>query len=597
MVTMRHVNDSRRWGLLMGTLALGTTVLGTSCLQVNTGHCMFAGGDIACGDAAFCVGAVGGRSDAIASADSQGCIDALPAEGPSWVHVEYGLPTAVLMRDANGAGASTATVEGIVTRVLEDRGFAFDASKTECQERLEEIGDLTEIHRRILSEDGGRASVNALTFGEAERERIVAFNEDIAAALGEFETECSVENATTGTSTGLDTTATEDTGSTTDPLPCTSHDECTDPDAPFCGVSGECGTCDGTEDPNGACAERNPGLPICDEGACVQCTPENPSACTGETPVCDGAMNTCTGCTAHEQCGEAACNLFTGACLPADTVVHVGPGQTFTTLGGAVASFGPEAEGTIIVHITPLGYNEAVLVGGGRVLAFLADEEAVTPPRWLFTGGNSPQLTVGPGSTVLMDGLQISTNASAMPVQPGVSVSGRAWIDRSRIIDNNGGGIISQSGSELMLRSSFVGGDVNDLSALVVNGATASISYSTLGGGFGAATALTCDIAATVTARNSLFVARTDEDEILCDAAIETSAAELDLGDTNTPLGNMATAWFTNYASGDFGLTAMHPPAIDSAALWRTGDPTTDIDGDPRPTTDATPDFAGADVP
>jgi hypothetical protein len=31
--------------------------------------------------------------------------------------------------------------------------------------------------------------------------------------------------------------------------------------------------------------------------------------------------------------------------------------------------------------------------------------------------------------------------------------------------------------------------------------------------------------------------------------------------------------------------------------MWQTGDPATDIDGDARPTTDGTPDYAGADVP
>jgi hypothetical protein len=39
----------------------------------------------------------------------------------------------------------------------------------------------------------------------------------------------------------------------------------------------------------------------------------------------------------------------------------------------------------------------------------------------------------------------------------------------------------------------------------------------------------------------------------------------------------------------------VYPTEIETAALWETGDPTTDIDGDSRPVTDGTPDFAGAD--
>jgi hypothetical protein len=57
------------------------------------------------------------------------------------------------------------------------------------------------------------------------------------------------------------------------------------------------------------------------------------------------------------------------------------------------------------------------------------------------------------------------------------------------------------------------------------------------------------------------------------------------------------SAWFVSYAAGDFHLSGTHPAVINTAAIWITGDPPTDIDGDPRPTTDGTPDVAGADVP
>jgi hypothetical protein len=55
------------------------------------------------------------------------------------------------------------------------------------------------------------------------------------------------------------------------------------------------------------------------------------------------ATNTCVPCVAHDQCGGAACNLYSGACLPADRVFDVG-GATpdFMSLSEAVASFGAE---------------------------------------------------------------------------------------------------------------------------------------------------------------------------------------------------------------------------------------------------------------
>jgi hypothetical protein len=57
------------------------------------------------------------------------------------------------------------------------------------------------------------------------------------------------------------------------------------------------------------------------------------------------------------------------------------------------------------------------------------------------------------------------------------------------------------------------------------------------------------------------------------------------------------TSWFTGFAGGDFHLSGTHPAALELAATWMTGDPTTDIDGDARPTMDGATDVAGADVP
>jgi hypothetical protein len=94
-----------------------------------------------------------------------------------------------------------------------------------------------------------------------------------------------------------------------------------------------------------------------------------------------------------------------------------------------------------------------------------------------------------------------------------------------------------------------------------------------------------------------LLVARADTEELTCAGVdISASALELDVAG-NSALGSMNTTWFINYAGGDFHLSGTHPAAINTAATWTTGDPATDIDGDPRPLTDGSPDFAGADVP
>jgi hypothetical protein len=391
----------------------------------------------------------------------------------------------------------------------------------------------------------------------------------------------------------------ESSSSTTGPMPCVSDEECTDAEAPFCGTTGECGTCDGAKDPDGACAELDPAAPVCVGDACVQCTVAAPEACMGKTPVCDDATNTCIACTTHDQCGEAACNLYTGACLPADAVVHVG-GATpdFPTLTLAVASFGPGDEGTILVHEGMPDYNESVTVDGGRVLAFLAAADAAAPPGWVRTAGGAPQLAVTMGSTVLIDGLRMSGNADDVALMVD---SGRVWLDRSRIVQNSGGGIVAENGAELTLRNCFAGQGDSNTDTIVVTGAVASIRYTTVvagDGGLGQSRAVLCDGEADVVIRDSLIVAVDDVPELECSVAdVSYSATETATpGTGNATLGDLQSGWLVN-ETNDFHLGATPPIAIATTAQWEIGDPPTDIDGEQRPMLEGTPDYAGADVP
>jgi hypothetical protein len=166
------------------------------------------------------------------------------------------------------------------------------------------------------------------------------------------------------------------------------------------------------------------------------------------------------------------------------------------------------------------------------------------------------------------------------------------------VVNNTGGGIVVDGGGMLVLENSFVGGDQNDKNALDIADGAATLLYATLAGGFGSASSLLCDDGTNTTVRNSLLVARTGSDELTCpNVTVTDSALEMDVAG-NISLGDMpGITWFMDYATGDFHLSGSHPAAIDTAATWQTGDPTTDIDGEPRPTTDGSPDFAGADVP
>jgi len=430
----------------------------------------------------------------------------------------------------------------------------------------------------------------------------LSFPDDASCASGESTS--TGESSTSGETTIGSESSSSGSGessSTTGPMPCVSDEECTDVEAPFCGVSGECGTCSGTTDPDAACTGVDPGLPLCVGESCVACTPENPAACTGTTPVCDAATNSCVPCTAHEQCGEAACNLYTGACLPgeADAIAHVGPGQELASLSEAVLSVPAGGEGTVVVH--QADFNEAVVVDGNRTVAFLAAEG--DGPLWILAGGGSPQLTVTAGSTILMDGLQLSGNASDL----GVRVDGgRAWVDRSRIIQNSSGGVLAENGAELTLRNCFVGG-ADNAAAVSVDGATARITFSTLGGGTITATGLSCTAPDAVEVRSSTIVAlgimATGGVDVACSVAdISYTATEAPFAGTgNVAVGELPFMtpedWFVDYGTGNYHLQNDGLTLFADVAQWSTGDPPTDIDGELRPNLDGSPDYAGADVP
>jgi hypothetical protein len=203
---------------------------------------------------------------------------------------------------------------------------------------------------------------------------------------------------------------------------------------------------------------------------------------------------------------------------------------------------------------------------------------------------------------VLLDGLRLSGNADDL----GLSVSGgRAWVDRSRIVDNNGGGIVAEAGAELVLRNCFVGGGV-DVVSLDVNESSAAVLYSTIATStFGVTPALRCSSPVAVDVRNSIIVSQggTPPDELACpSAAVTYSATEgVVAGDGNENVGPfpgmMPATWFVDFTAGDYALQNQGLTVFADIAQWSTGDPLTDIDGDLRPTDDGSPDYAGADVP
>jgi hypothetical protein len=583
------LEHSGSWG---AALVLGAAVASaTSCLGANAGHCLYGGGDLACGSE-ICVFAP--RGEEAPGVGDDGCFDGTDAPS-GFFYARYGLPAR--LEAAEGDTMDLAAVEGLLRRLV-DGERSVDASDLARFEGVL-VDDVVRI-RSTLTREGGVIKAGRDLEG-GDEDAITAYYTEIDAWLAEQppDTETGSDTETTGAT--LDDTMTS-TGDTSEPE-CMGAADCMDDARPFCNEVQECVTCEEIPDSDGACASVDAGAPLCVGGQCVQCTAKDASACMGTTPVCDAGSNTCVACSAHDQCGETACNLYTGACLPGDAVVEVGgPKPDYPTLAMAVASFAEGAEGTIVVHEGD--YNESATVDGGRVLAFLAAKlgPGVDPPRWFRSAGASPQLTVGADSTVLVDGLQLSGNASS--AVPGLRVDGgRAWLDRSRVVTNNGGGIVAQAGAELTLRNCFVGDGTNGANGLTITGSSAEVIYTTLGSGFDNfedVFPLACTSPMAVSVRNSLLVSfdNAAAGEISCPMVVVTDSASEALipGTGNVALGDVGMSWFVDIAAGDFHLDAP-PAALSGVARWQAGDPSTDIDGDPRPQVDDTEDHAGADVP
>jgi hypothetical protein len=68
-----------------------------------------------------------------------------------------------------------------------------------------------------------------------------------------------------------------------------------------------------------------------------------------------------------------------------------------------------------------------------------------------------------------------------------------------------------------------------------------------------------------------------------------SGTGNIDLGDPE-----QVPVLFENLDNGDLRLTAAGVTAFTDVALWQSGDPAADIDGNPRPSTDGTPDVCGA---
>lgn len=252
------------------------------------------------------------------------------------------------------------------------------------------------------------------------------------------------------------------------------------PDHPYkdCRFEWDAGTgpkaCEGDED----CAAP---VAVCDVGAtmtCVQCTPEEPGACSGTTPAC--VSNACQGCTAHAQCPASNVCLPDGSCADEIQVAYVASGGAGTactrsspcaTLDNGVKAGRPivkVATGTIADSqtttidgkaVTILAEPEAKLdrTGDGVILEVKndgADVKIFDLKITGATGSSNPAISMPSGGAPKLSLTHVTVDGNQGTGI--VTTSGSLTITRSTVSSNTGGGIsITGSGVLTVSRSTI----------------------------------------------------------------------------------------------------------------------------------------------
>ena len=190
---------------------------------------------------------------------------------------------------------------------------------------------------------------------------------------------------------------------------------------PFCEPSiGECFGCNSMADPNAACANADPNVPLCVDGECVACTEGDHTACDAQLLVCDTETMSCAPCSEHEQCPSGACDLLleSPTCFDPANVLDVGMGEMFATIAGALTEVGDLALDRAVLRLHGSGamadFDESAMADTGAI-AFIAAEG--NSPRWTKTGAmGAPMLTVdGMDTRVYITDVSLSQSTSNSP--------------------------------------------------------------------------------------------------------------------------------------------------------------------------------------
>jgi hypothetical protein len=401
--------------------------------------------------------------------------------------------------------------------------------------------------------------------------------------------------------------------------------DCMEADRPYCNADGECVGCVEL----GGCDSLGDVSPVCNAGTglCVQCTAEDLGACGGATPVCN-TMNTCVACSDHAECSGGACNFATGACF--EKILHVdrsancmtGDGSSvapFCEIQDAVAAAGDGEPAVVKVKGSPMAFSKQIQISAGRSIAIVRDGSGTVT----LTVPDLDPVVVNDGASVFLHNLRVTGGSLSKGL---LCLNASVWLDRvqidkreghavdasgcaltirrSKIYDNNAGGVKASAGTTIIENSYIVqnGNSFAEVAGISLsNSADLDIVFSTIADNdakSGKGDSLDCASAGEVSLRNTILFGTTAATSVNCPTvlvkdSVVDAASLMGSGVVHEP--DLDPAWFIAPASGNFAIKTETP--FKDVAVWRAADPRIDYDGDPRPSDDGATDYTGADRP
>jgi hypothetical protein len=460
-------------------------------------------------------------------------------------------------------------------------------------------------------------------------------------ATSSAETTTSTTSATSATSEATTSGTSESTtaGTTGAPASCSEapipDDYCAamDPQAAICDVeAGQCVQCVATEDCGGE------GVCDVDARVCVECV-EDADCALEAAPACDPGTKSC-GCTEHDQCPDTACAIDLGLCFPKEQTAVVyskaseDPScsdfmacsvfEPCCSIAAALAKGAAMGKSHVVIRVAPgeggladpgLALNDQAI---GKSVAILGEDAPLVE-----RSSGAPVIYVNVAATkAYIAGLRLRAGDGA----PGAGVScigAAAWLDdvivealpsgtaffasvcAMRLRRSAGRGVkrgiwASQGGSVTAVNTTVA--SVSEFAVRAEGGGSVALVFSTITERTGAPGRLLSCVGAgsTISARNSALLAGPEVGSNACVAASASDSVVTDpllaarsvvvVQDIEVP------SLFVNWMGDDLHVKPGAAP-LSEVAVRMAGDPTTDLDREPRPLAIGALDWAGADRP